>query len=172
MADRSGVQCAGVECAADGGGHEAIHGYEADAEGSEAHDAVGGPAEALSEEEQSKLAGGFRADAMQNTDEEDRLACIHPLKTLRLGKEGVPGTAQAPGGPEQAVDGDGQAALNAAVMVAMRILTQDAGYDTDAENDEGKADQPFRPVIQAFRQADELKNGDSNAATMNAWPRA
>ena len=69
---------------------------------------------------------------MQDADEEDRLSGVDPLEALGLLEGRVDETSHAPDGPEEPVDGNGQAAFKAAVRMAMRVLAQNAGYDSDA----------------------------------------
>ena len=74
----------------------------------------------------------------------------------------VPRAAHLPGQPQHPVDGDGQAALDAAVGVAVRVLAQDSRHHANAQDDEGEADQPLGPVIQALRKAHvQLQDGNA-----------
>jgi len=70
--------------------------------------------------------------------------------------------ARLPGNPEDAVDGDGQAALDAAVRVAVRIFAENSCDDPDAENDQRDADQPFSPMVYTLGQG-EVQLQDSDA---------
>lgn len=158
----AGVVAGGAECSAHGGGHECVHGDQADGEGDEAKDAAGCSAEVSCEKEEGELAGGFRANAVEHADEEDGFSGVHPLKTVGFGGLTVETSADLPGDPEDAVDGDGEAAFNAAVGMAMSVFAEDSGDDADAQNDEGESDEAFRPMIQAFGEAEvHLENEDA-----------
>ena len=72
----------------------------------------------------------------------------------------TPEAAQSPKQPKDAVDGDGQSALDATVAVAVRILPQDSGNHADSQNDESQTNKPFGPMVEALRQPNvQLKNG-------------
>src|ERR1039458_2131046 len=70
----TGMMAAGPESSAHRGGHHRIHGHQAHREGRQAEDAARGSAQVGGEEEESQLAGGFSANAVQDADEEDRLS--------------------------------------------------------------------------------------------------
>ena len=158
----AGVVSGGAKGSAHGGGHEGVHGDEAGGEGDQAHDAAGCSTEIGGEEKEGELAGGFSANAVEHADEEDGFSGVHPLETVRLGGLMVPKAADLPGDPEDAVDGDGETALNARVGVAVGVFAEDAGDDADAEDDEGEADEALGPVVEALRQA-EVHLKDENA---------
>lgn len=72
----------------------------------------------------------------------------------------VEAAANLPGEPENAVDGDGKTAFNAAVGVAVGVFAKDSGNDANAEQDESEAYEPLAPVVKALGQAKvELEDG-------------
>ena len=102
--------------------------------------------------------------AVQHADEEYGFSGVHPLKAVGSWSLAVKTSADLPGEPQHAVDGDGQAALDAGMAVPVRVLAQDAGDDADAENNEGEADEALGPVVQAFRQSEvELQDGNAES---------
>jgi len=158
----AGVVAGGGEGSAHGGGHEGVHGDQTDGEGAQAQHAAGSSAEVGGEEKEGELAGGFRAYSVQNADDEDGFAVVHPLKALGLRGLGIETSPDFPGEPEDAVDGDGEAALNAGVGVAVCVFAEDAGNDADAQNDEREADEALGNVVKVLRQAHvELEDGDA-----------
>ena len=155
------MMSAGFEGSAEGGGHQRVHADKAERKRCQAEHAARGAAEIGGQEEQGELAGGLGADSVKNADDEYGFAVVHPLEALGLWSRGIPGTADAPAEPQHAVDGDGEAALDAAMAMAVRVLAQDAGDDADAEDDERKADEALGPVIESFGQS-HMQLQDSN----------
>ena len=94
------VVAGGAESAAHRGGHDGIHGDQAQAKGGQSPHASRGAAQVGGEKEERQLAGGFGAHAMKDADDEDRFAVIDPLKMT--GPEGlrVIAAAHSPGQPE------------------------------------------------------------------------
>src|SRR5580698_4485634 len=149
----AGLTAANAEGSANGCGHKSIHGDKSEGKSQQAEQAARGAAEVRGEKEERQLAGGFGAHAVQHADDEDRFSGIHPLKTLRLRRLAIPHAALLPRQPKHAVDGNGQAAFDAAVGVAMCVFAEDSGDNADAEKDEREADEALGPVVEPLRQA-------------------
>jgi len=93
----AGMVAGGTEGSAHGGGHDGIHGDEAKAKGCQPQHSTRGAAEVGGEEEEGQLAGGFSADAVENSDDENRFAVVYPLKMAGLGRLRVETAANFPG---------------------------------------------------------------------------
>lgn len=150
------------ERAAECSSHQGIHGNQTKGKSCQTQHASGSASQIGSEEEKGELAGGLRAYAVQNADEEDGFAGVDPLKALWARGLRVADAAHLPCQPQHAIDGDGQAAFDAAVGVAVRIFAQNASDDADAEQDKGEADEPLGPVVDAFGQT-HVQLQDSHA---------
>lgn len=158
----AGVVAAGAEGAAHERGHESVHGDKADGEGGQAQHAARCAAEIGSEKEEGQLARSLRAHAVQDADCKHRFSAVQPLKAHGPGGLPVPTAADLPGEPEEAIDGNRETALDAAVTVAVRVFAEDSGDDANTEHDEGEADEALGPVIEALGQTHvQLKNGDA-----------
>ena len=150
----------GGEGAAHRCGHQGIHGYQAKREGRQTHQAPGCSAQVGGEEKQRQLARRLSSHTVQDANDEHGLSVIHPLETLGLGKVPVKTSPHSPCHPQHSIDGDGQAAFDAAVTMAVRVFSQNSSYYANAENDQSKPDQPFSPVIQPLGETQmQLQDG-------------
>ena len=94
----AGEMAAGGKEAAGAGGHEGIHGEQAEDEAEQAKEALRGAAELGGEEEEKELRGGFGAEAVDDADEEDGGVGVVEAEVVGAGEGGV---GEAPGAPAE-----------------------------------------------------------------------
>ena len=114
---------------------------------------------------------------MQDTDDEDGFSGVQPPETVGPGGLPVPQAARLPGQPEDAVDGDGQAALDAAMAVAVDVFAEDTGDDANAGDDEGEADEALKIGVtepSSKQKRRDWRGGDRGIMELEtiAWPRS
>ena len=124
----AGMVAAGLERSAHGGRHQGVHRYQAERKSCQAHHSTGSSTEIGGEEEERQLAGRLGSYAVQHADQEDRFSVVHPLEALWLRRVWIPQATDLPGQPQNAIDGDSQTALDAAVPVPVGIFTQDSRH--------------------------------------------
>lgn len=158
---KAGMVAAHLEGATHGSCHHGIHRNQAYGKGGKTEHATRGATKIGSEKKQGELAGRFGTDSMEHANHKYGLPVVHPLKPLWTGDLAVEEATHTPRGPENAVDGDRETALDSTVRMSVGISTEDAGYDADSEHDEGEANEALGPVVESLRQAHmELKHGN------------